>query len=436
VIDFIPSRSSRPSYTYELQAGERIYALLEWSVKLEQDKLHSFLFVGGSHTRSSGTQRGFLRLLQPQNKNWEVVGVRDTRIDKYDAPVYALALDEENNIVACIGETVVVLKFDAENRKFVQACPPYKLFSPGIQVTVSPTNRGIQVSTRNDGLTSLEVVKDRLVEPGYSMRLATQSEPPQADDLLGHVALTDSNDQTQTIMENGVILVSTKYGQLLGVRPNAAPHDSNTRSDLVFEAQLSRSLTKLRTCHIRPRWKPHPPDGTRKENVIGCSTDGALIGIAILDEHLWRRLCWLQRLIEWNPLLSPHSHHNPAYRTGDGGFARNQRLMPIGLRTQHRDETVTRTDEVAMVEDEVEIRPNEVAMRTNRPRLRDTHIDGDVLGRLLKQKDPEGTLKNILTEVASRDDRAGEWVRTHLQEEMAYVEDAVAALRRVLDDWM
>jgi hypothetical protein len=89
-----------------------------------------------------------------------------------------------------------------------------------------------------------------------------------------------------------------------------------------------------------------------------------------------------------------------------------------------------------MVEDEVEIMPNEVAMRTNRPRLRDTHIDGDVLGRLLKQKDPEGTLESILKEVASRDDRAGEWVRTHFQEETAYVGEAVAALRRVLDDWM
>ena len=435
VIDFIPSRGSRPSYTQQLQSGERIYALLEWSVKLDQGKLFSFILVGGSYTRSSGTQRGYIRLLQPQNKNWEVVGVKETRIDKYDAPVYALTLDEDNNIVACIGETVAVLQFDAENRKFVYACPPYKLSSPGVQVTVSPTNGGIQVSTQKDGLISLEMVKDRLVEAGYSMRLATQSIPPQADDLLGHVALTDSNNQN-TIMETGVILVSTKYGQLIGLRPNAAGHQSNQHSEIVFEAQLPRSLTRLRTGHFRPRWKPSAPDGMGKECVIGCSADGSITGIATLEEHVWRRLCWVQRLIEWSPLLSPHSYDNPAYHTGDESYARNMRLMPIGLRTQHRDETVTRTDEVAMVEDEVEVRPHEVAMRTNRPRMRDAHIDGDVLSRLLKQKDPEGTLRDILREVASRNDRAGEWVRTHFEEEMAYVGNAVAALRRVLDDWM
>ena len=329
-----------------------------------------------------------------------------------------------------------MLKFDAENRKFVHGCAPYKLFSPGLQVTVSPTNGGIQVSTKNDGLTILTVIQDQLVEAGYSMRLAIQLEPPQADDLLGHVALTDSNDQAQTIMETGVILVSTKYGKLLGLRPNAAPHDSNSRSNLVFEAQLPRSLTRLRTCNIRARWNPNPPDGMSKDNVIGCSTDGSIVGIATLDEHLWRRLHWLQRLIEWSPKLSPHSYHNPAYATGDGMYAKNQRLMPIGLRTQHRDETLERADEVTMVEDEVEVKLHEVAMRTNRPHLRDTHIDGDVLSRLLRQEDPEGTLADILREVASRNDAVGEWVQTHFQEEMAYIPNAVAALRRVLDDWL
>lgn len=435
VIDFIPSRSSESSFTYELKPGEKVFALLEWSLVAEHDKIYSFVVVGGSHTRSDGSKRGMLTFLQPNIKNWEVRGVKDDHSVKFDDPVHALALGEDNNIVLCAGHKVAVLTLNEETYKWEHACLPHKLTSPGLQVTVSLTNRSIQVSTLQDGHVSLEVVRDDHVGAGYQFRLAEQSAPTRAEDSLSHIALTASNDRGTT-METGVTMVSTKQGQLIGLRPNAAGHQNHSATQMMFEAELPRSLTRLRDCRVRPRWKAKLPDGMSANDVIGCSTDGSIIGIASLNEHLWRRLSWLQRLCEWSPLISPHSHDNAAYGAGEGAYGRNAWAMPIGLLEQRRHETMTRTDEVAMMEDEVTIEPKNIVMRTERTRLHGLHIDGDLLGRLLKQKDPADTLRDILKAVSSRNDRVGEWVRMHFEQEMANVDEAIALLRHVLDDWM
>ena len=205
VIDFLPSRSSAPSFTYDLQPGDRVFALLEWTFKPSADKTYSFILVGGSYTRSSGAQRGRILFLQPVNKSWEVVDVKEGRSQTFDAPVYALALYDENKIVACVGQNIVVLRFNTESLKWEDACPPLKLASPGVQVSVLPSDKSIQVSTLQDGLVSLELngVND--------MQLAIHCMAPRADDLLGHVAVVASNDQGATT-ETRTTLVSTKYG--------------------------------------------------------------------------------------------------------------------------------------------------------------------------------------------------------------------------------
>ena len=414
VIDFLPSRSSAPSYTYELQPGDRVFALLEWCFRSSADKTYSFILVGGSYTRSSGAQRGRILFLQPSNRSWEVVDVKEGRSQTFDASVYALALYDAHRIIACVGHNVVVLQFNTESLKWEDGCPPIKLASPGVQVTVSPTNNSIQVSTLQDGLVSLELTEHGLMDELNNMQLALQSTAPRADDLLSHVAVLASNDHGTT-METGTVLVSTKYGQILGLRPNAAGRQNYTTSDLLFEAQLPRSLTRLRQAAIRPRWKPTPPAGMSGNHILGCSADGSIVGIALLDEELWRRLSWLQRLCEWSELLSPLSWGAPVYSVGEGTYARNERLLPVGL---HKGGG------------------GEVAMRTERERVGDGHVDGDVLARLLKVGDPVGVLTRILREVAARDDRAGEWMRKHLEEEIASVEETVAMLKRVMDCWM
>ena len=157
VLDFVPSRNSAPSFSYEMRPGDRVFALLEWSFKLSEDKTYSFLLVGGSYVKSSGSQRGRITFLQPINKSWEVVDVKEGRSMSFDAPVYAMALHDGHTIVACIGQYINVLRFSAEKRKWEQASAPIKLASVGISVSVSLGV--IYVATAEDSLISLTLTE-------------------------------------------------------------------------------------------------------------------------------------------------------------------------------------------------------------------------------------------------------------------------------------
>jgi hypothetical protein len=153
------------------------------------------------------------------------------------------------------------------------------------------------------------------------------------------------------------------------------------------------------------------------DNIIGCAPDGALVGVALIDEHLWRKLSWLQRLCEWSAELSPHTYQTPAYIAGGGEYVKHERAMPIGFTGIGR---------------------NEVMIGTGRPKAQDGHIDGDVLARLLEGgiegagKRLEGMLKNV----AGRQDGVGDWVRKRLDSEVQAIDEMVAVLEGVLDLWI
>ena len=415
VIDFIPSRNTAPPFSYEMQPGERIYSLLEWSFKLSEDKTYSFILAGGSYQKSSGAERGRITFLQPINKNWTIESVKEGRCINFDLPVYAMALFSENTIIACVGYNIRVIRFSEENRKWEHVCAPFKLATVGIHVSVSFWN--IFVSTMQDSLVCLSLIESSSTDAAtshYNMELVVQSMAPRAETLLSHL-VPSTKDTKESLMNNDIALMSTKYGQLIGLQTKVGEKQRHANSaDLIFEAHLPRSLIKLRQCNIHPRWKPEPPIGVIVDNVIGCSADGTLTGIALLDEHLWRRLSWLQRLCEWSEELSAHSYKEPVYSVSDGTYAREERLMPIGLSANRRDEIV---------------------MRTGRTKLGDGHIDGDVLSRMLKKGDTE-VLRWAVSEVAEKDDRAGVWMRAHLEEELGAVDETVELVKRLLDCWM
>ena len=442
VIDFIPLRSNASTFAHTLQSLDRVYALLEWSWTDEERKTYSFILAGGSYTKSSGSQRGRVIFLQPNFKHSarELREV-EVKILSFEEPVYALALDAKNTrMMVSTGRNIVVWSYQPGPRRWRQASQPLKLRSPGIYVTVSPDNNSVQVSTLSDGLVSLEVVDDEKPDGEYDIRLAEYSMLERAEDSLSHIPLNRSKDGVT--VENGTVVMSTKDGRLLGLRPRAPPgRESYSQTQVAFEAVLPRSLTRLRQCNIRPRWKAARPDGingSHDMDVIGCSADGSVIGLSFLDEQLWHQLNWLQRLCEWSPILSPHSHDDPPYSVGDQTHGRYAWPMPVGFTKQRRHDVVTRTDEMADMDEEAPTPPQYIQMRTWKTRPQGRHIDGDVLGRLLKQKDPAATLRQILGEVAdpSRTDTVAKWVREHYQQEMARADEAINLLKRVLDDWM
>lgn len=411
-IDFISARDSEPSCTYDLQPGERVYALLEWSFKLpEEDRTWSFVLVGGSYVRSSGKQRGRVTFLQPTNRKWEIVDVKQGRSESFEAPVYALALYDDLTYVACSGQQVFLQRFTVEGRRWASLCEPFRLASAGVFATVS--DRLIYISTAEDSLVVLRLEGDDGEAEGLR-KLVLVSTAPKAHTSLSHMVLDTETAEDKTPL----VLLSTKYGQLVGLKsplPSVSERSQSSTADIVFEARLPISLTRLRRGSFRASWKAEPPEGILVDNIIGTAADGSVTGIAILNFELWRRLCWLQRLCEWSEDLSPHSYQTPAYSATEVSYGRDERAVPIGLSRQASNE--------------------EIVLRAPSDPLAESHIDGDVLARLLEHGGAN-KLRELIRTIAQRDDRVGTWIRQHEEDELNAVDETMEILRRLLDSWL
>ena len=142
------------------------------------------------------------------------------------------------------------------------------------------------------------------------------------------------------------------------------------------------------------------------------------MGIAFLGGMvLLPQLFWLQRLCEWSGEICPHVYQSPPYTASEQSAALMERPVPIGL-----SQRIDRQDRMVM-------------LKTNRNPLNDSHLDGDVLVRLL-QKGGAETLTRLIRETAARDDRVGEWTKRHLHEEVEVVDEVVATLEKLLDCWL
>lgn len=421
VLDFIPSRSSELSHSYDFQPGERVYALLEWSLKLSEDKIYSYILVGGIYRKSNGSVGGKIWFLQPTNRNWEIIDVKEGYQTKFDAPVYALALYDELTYIVCSEATVLMYRFSLESKKWQECCQPYKLASAGIFITVDAPL--IYISTARDSLVILRFDPNHIEDDESLPSLSAVRQGPQAEALLSHLVLHTAPRTREP--QDDIALITTKYGTVVGLRspaPGSTTHTHSSAAEMLFEAQLPRSLTRLRQSNVRPKWKRAAPNGVLVENIIGSAPDGSLVGIAILEEPLWRRLSWLQRLCEWDESLSPCSAATPLYDVlDDVHYERNERPLPIGLANTAGAVT------------------HEITLQTSMAKECDFHIDGDILARILEGGGRSGgvaKLKHIIRKAAERKDRVGEWLTEHLEEELDAVEEVVELLSRVLDCWI
>ncbi|RMY66204.1 hypothetical protein D0864_11895 [Hortaea werneckii] len=411
VIEFIPARDCIPSFSYDMQPGERVYSMVEWSLKLSDesdDKRYSFILVIGSYVRSNGEIGGRITFLQPVNRDWEVVDVQKGRAERFEAPVYALALYDEVTYVVCYGRQVTLRRFSIEERRWKEATVPFQLNSPGVYITVEASL--LYISTLQDSLVVLRMVS---TSDGSLPKLEAVAMGPQAHQSLSHLVVHPDQEESLT-------LLATKNEQLVGLlTPKSCQEPKFLSAEITFQAHLGRSLTRIRQIDMRPPWKPEAPSGVTMDDIVGTAPDGSLIGIAVIEPQLWKPLFWLQRICEWNEELSPHTYLTPPYIADDGGDARRERLLPIGLRHgegYHGEEIMLRA-------------------RAPHSAAGDMHINGDVLARLL-EKGGEGLLREILSKMARKDDRVGAWVKANLEAELAAVDDVMVLVRKILDRWL
>lgn len=411
-LDFIPSKGAMKTFTHDMQPGERVYALLELSITRASGKKHTWILVGGDYVRSNRSRRGRVTFIQPVSQNWEVTGITERKHStNFDGTVYSMALYDPTTYVACSGEHVYLYRLHVSEMKWDQLCLPFKLSSRGVQVTVETDHsaqKAIVVSTQSDSLITL-----RLKETSGGFSLSPMSMAPRAHNSLSHLVLPRTAAPYSTMRIDQFTLLTTRDCHLIGLAsPSTAEHSTlhYTSAEIMFDAELPRSLTRLTHSKLAARKGP-PPKGVGYR-VTGCAADGTVYGILLIEEKLWRRLFWLQRLIEWSDELSPHSWLEPAYSTDNPEcIYQSQREVPVGLNGGF----VTRL------------------LYTSSTRENDMHIDADLLKRSLGQNGV-AAIKKVLESYANEDDALGIWLKTHMADEVAAIEDLLATVR-VLDEW-
>ncbi|OQO02120.1 hypothetical protein B0A48_11672 [Cryoendolithus antarcticus] len=406
-IDFIPADRNTSSFTFKMQPGERVYALLEWTMTKEDGKRYSFILVGGSYTKQSGRVKGRIAFLQPAIKNWEVVDVREGKSSTFEEPVHALALYDPMTYIACTGCEVLVFTFSVEETKWDTAGPSRLLASPGTSITVDKDL--VHIATLQDALVTFRMRKDAVGK--YTLTPEHQS--LRVEQSLGHVIARNAAS-SEGHAPVSVNILSTKDRRIVGTKLNTM--ESST-PHVVFDAKLPASLTRIRVGRTCPRWQPTLSAGVSADSVVGVATDGSVVGITIIDYTLWRQIFWLQRLCEWSNKLSSHSYDRTGYSVSSEDFDGKDVSLPAGLTQDGEEELVLSVAK--------EFSGSE----------KHSHIDGDVLARVLSLGGVQG-ITDLLRETAARNDRVGHWVTSNLDRELEAVEALVEKLELLLNGWL
>lgn len=404
VIDFISARNTSKRKSFALDPGDEVYALLEWTHRAIEDKLHSIILVGGL-CDAPRNPRGRISFLRPDMHKTDT-GVHASRPLMFDAPVYALALYDTLTFIACHGTDVSAFQFDAKNRKWRKLCESFRLSSRGSVVSCNAP--WIYITTSSDGIVCLALKERSNAQASFQCDLVPLSASPCAALGVSHLAVDGTDDA-------GLIMMSTKDRRLLGmslVKPDLLAPGHPASLEIAFEVNLKQSIIRLRRGDFRPRWKQKLPQGVLTDNVVGACTDGSVIGLFAIDEMLWRRLFWLQRLIEWS---SNSIGAGSMYETVDDNVLGEARDLPIGLGSGHSTILL-------------------YSPYGHRNKGGDMHIDGDLLAAFLRHGG-SAAVHALVMKAAQRQDDVGSWMREHLEAETAAIAECVLTANSVLDAW-
>ena len=68
-------------------------------------------------------------------------------------------------------------------------------------------------------------------------------------------------------------------------------------------------------------------------------------------------------------------------------------------------------------------------LHTTNTKANDMHIDGDILSRAL-QRDGKEAITRVLQKLAEMDSPVGAWVREHIEDEIAIIQEAIQFVER------
>lgn len=419
VIHFTSSYPNSWEYTHELQAGTRIWAIMEWTYTDKAGKNYAFIVVGSGPIDRSCAVKGEITLLQPVMRNNAIKEVRTVKKMKTpnDDPVYALAAYGELGLVASTGRWVCVYRYLPSESKF--ALVGKMSFCHSV-VNITTTPPQIHVLTSDDSCITLEFAEsaemgaaDVQGSDGVNLSLVAGGKGKESG--AHHVTLDVVDGAWPAPVR--INLFSTRDCRVVGhLAPSPTEHTHSKSVTVLFKARLSRSLIRITKGNIRPPWKPATVPGILEDKLVGTTADGTIVGLAVLQPGLAHRLKWIQTLCERSARICPMSYFLSDL-DGDDADDQDVVLPPRGF--------------------EHESVPGEESAGyyyAGDGALDDMHINGDILQRLV-DRGGSAMLIGILTDEAERKDRIGDWVRENMEEQCALAEKIMEEVTAVLDRW-
>ncbi|KAG8627401.1 hypothetical protein KVT40_004884 [Elsinoe batatas] len=441
-------------------AGERFYCMTEWVHQSKDGKKFAFLLVGtGLEGRDSDTNNprtgGRVHLLQPKLSHGRISAITTATSTKFDGPVRSISLYGTNGYICSHGTAISYYTYSTTNKKWVLVCA-YRLHSPAVHITTSPPY--IYLTTSTDSLMTLRLLgpateadDSNLTPSAFRLRLFatdTTSALGQHHLILPFPLPNDASTlallTTKTSSLRGLLIPTSRPTSLpLSPSPSSStspaqePRQGKTPSQTLFTATLPSSIVRL----VKHNTSLSPLLQDERNSIIGLTTLGALVGIKLLGPEEWSVLKYLEVLCErardrammvgrgrgggvgWGEVEGMREEERGEGEDDGGGRGRRggdgDGHSGVERRRKRGWEVLGRLG------------------RSERWKDGDMHVDGDLVGALLKDGWNEGreTLMGMLEEERDRDDRVGTFVSEHYDEEVALVDHALETVRTSLMAW-
>jgi hypothetical protein len=294
-----------------LMNAERVYSIVEWQFTNKDNKKYNLIIVG-TGIQTSSTLHSGRRLIFNTGKSGSKLDLQ--KQSTYNAPVYAIALWDNQTTVSIVGRSLFIDRFDEEAGRWFQRGKT-DLHSPGIHVSV--IRPFVYVSTLQHSHLCFKVVD---TEGAGTFEFVREFSDSGMRNCARHLAMDlpnkagDNNDRFVLLTDKKSSSVAGLYQPPLLTYSNASP--------TLFEACLPRAVIRLDRGNIRPPWRrPNSAgkiSGVIVDDIIGGCTDGTIFSFSILSLPARLLLRLIQNLIEVKADRSgAHKHDTVNPRSGD-----------------------------------------------------------------------------------------------------------------------
>ncbi|KAF2201275.1 hypothetical protein GQ43DRAFT_41412 [Delitschia confertaspora ATCC 74209] len=353
----------------KLQPYETVHCIQEWTYTLEKKK-YAFIIIG---TGIEGSQTGRQLFVKYRVSK---TGERQATLVKekiFPQPIYSMAFFGEHKLAFVSGKTLYLDEFSFEKRRWEKRGTTI-LRSFGIHITACAPFIYVSMSTNSH--ICLKVVPDP--EPADAnkvkfLTIFTDSvareltshlviELPQTEKQLAESRAAESRKRSNSVISTSsqpastqqkptpstlVIVADKRCSVAALLHPPIRTFQSSAPT--VFEASLSRSITRLHRGNIRPPWRRPTPvnpsasnatssrpslyssrsatepmfSGVLVDDIIGTSTDGSVFSLSILEPPAFKLLKVIENLIRMKKERR-ESHHIPTYSDDEDEYSSSE----------------------------------------------------------------------------------------------------------------